>query len=160
MKKFNEEYFKIITESKIILNSLKPITRGTPDIEQVKSELLKLFKFSYWKDFVDMQKTGQCDFISKVVCRLFPKFQMVSVIVDFSEDAIKRLGDEDAYASHFLNKLGNTYYDFGKGTNRYSGVYILKGLGDIYDVNLTEWEASHLRDEIKINPKEIGTMVR
>lgn len=160
MKNFNSEYFKIISESKLTLSSLKPISKNKPDIETVKNELLKLFKFSSWNEFIDLQKTGQCDYISKVVCRLFPKFKMVSVYVDFSKEAIKDLGDNEPYATHFLNKLGNEYYDFGKGTNRYNGIYILKGLGNIYDVSLTADEQKQLRDEIQINPKEIGIIVR
>ena len=99
-------------------------------------------------------------YISKVVCRLFPKFKMVSVYVDFSNEAIKELGDNEPYATHFLNKLGNEYYDFGKGTNRYNEIYILKGLGNIYDVSLTADERKQLRDEIQVNPKEIGTIIR
>lgn len=160
MKKFNSEYFKIISESKIILGNLKPISKAKPDIEVVKKELLKLFKFSSWNEFIDLQKTGQCDFISKVVCRLFPKFKMVSVFVDFSEKAKEKLGEDEPYATHFLNKLGNDYYDFGKGTNKYEGTYILEGLGNVYDVTLTDEERKNLRDEIQVNPKDIGTIIR
>lgn len=160
MKNFNEKYIEIITESKIILNNLKPISNKVPNIEDVKSELLKLFKFNTWDEFINLQKTGQCDFISKAVCRLFPKFKMVSVYVDFSPDAIKKLGDDEPYATHFLNKLGKNYYDFGKGTNRYDNTYILEGYGNIYDVNLTKEEIGQFRDEINVNPKEIGTIIR
>ena len=63
MKNFNNEYFKIITESKVILRDLKPITKSIPDIGTVKEELLKLFKFNSWNEFIDLQEVGQCDFI-------------------------------------------------------------------------------------------------
>ena len=160
MSKFNEEYFKIISESKIILSNLKPITKNIPDIEKVKEELLKLFKINTWNEFIDLQKAGQCDFISKAVCRLFPKFKMISVYVNFSEDAKKKVSPGALYATHFLNKLGKKYYDFGKGTNRYDGVYILEGLGDIYDVNITEEELKQFEKEQEENPKAIGTIIR
>lgn len=160
MKKFNNEYFKVITESKVILNSLKPISKKAPDIEQVKEELLKLFKFSTWKEFIDLQEAGQCDFIAKAVCRLFPKFKMVSVYVDYSEEAKEKSNSGYTYATHFLNKLGNTYYDFGKGTNVYDGVYILEGLGNIYDVTLTDQEIKQFKNEMEEDPKAIGTNIR
>ena len=160
MKNFNNEYFKIITESKVILRDLKPITKSIPDIGTVKEELLKLFKFNSWSEFIDLQEAGQCDFISKAVCRLFPKFKMVSVFVNFSEDAMKKMKSEDTYCVHFLNKLGNTYYDFGKGTNRYDNVYALEGLGNIYDVTLTEEEIKQFSKEQIEDPKQIGTTIR
>lgn len=161
MDKFNKEYFKIITESKVILRDLKPITKGKPDIELVKNELLKLFKINSWKEFIDLQQTGQCVFISKAVCRLFPKFKLVSVIVNFSAEANRKTNNPDeTIASHFLNKLGNKYYDFGKGTNCYEGVYVLDGLGDKYDVNITDKEAKEFSEEIEEDPKSIGTNIR
>ena len=160
MLKFNEEYFKIISESTITLRTLKPISRGTPDIETVKNELLKLFKISTWNEFIDMQKTGQCDFISKAVCRLFPKFKMVSVYVNLSDEAKKKMNPGYTYATHFLNKLNNKYYDFGKGTNCYEGVYVLEGLGNKYDVNVTEDEAKNFSKEQIEDPKAIGTSIR
>lgn len=160
MLKFNEEYFKIITESKIILGNLKPITRKIPNIEDVKNELLKLFKINSWNEFIDLQKSGQCDFIAKAVCRLFPKFKMISVYVKFSKEAKEKMNPGYTFATHFLNKLGNKYYDFGKGTNRYEGVYILEGLGDIYDVNVTDKEAKQFEEEQEENPKAIGTIIR
>ena len=160
MLKFNEEYFKIISESKIILGNLKPITRNKPNIEDVKSELLKLFKINTWNEFIDLQKSGQCDFISKAVCRLFPKFKMVSVYVNISEEAKKKMSSGYTFSTHFLNKLGNKYYDFGKGTNRYEGIYVLEGLGNIYDVNITEEEAKQFDKEQEENPKAIGTIIR
>jgi len=160
MLKFNEEYFKIISESKITLRDLKPITKGTPDIEDVKKELLKLFKISSWNEFIDLQKAGQCDFISKVVCRLFPKFKMVSVYVNISEEAKKKTTFEYTYATHFLNKLGKKYYDFGKGTNCYDGVYILDGVGNKYDVNVSDEESKYFYDERLEDPKAIGTTIR
>lgn len=160
MLKFNEEYFKIITESKVILGNIKPISKSIPNIEDVKSELLKLFKIDTWNEFINMQKAGQCDFISKAVCRLFPKFKMISVYVNFSEEAKKKMSPGYTFAIHFLNKLNNKYYDFGKGTNCYEGVYVLEGLGNKYDVNITDEEAKMFEKEMIEDPKAIGTNIR
>lgn len=160
MIKFNEEYFKIISESKITLRDIKPISKATPEIEQVKTELLKLFKINSWNEFIDLQKAGQCDFISKAVCRLFPKFKMVSVYVNISPEAKKKMEPGFTFATHFLNKLGKKYYDFGKGTNCYEGVYVLEGLGNKYDVNVTDEEAKMFDKEMLEDPKAIGTNIR
>ena len=42
MKNFNKEYLNIITESKVILNNIKPISKNVPTIDEIKNELLKL----------------------------------------------------------------------------------------------------------------------
>lgn len=160
MKNFNELYNKVISEARISLSSIKSVSRGVPNIEQVKEELLKLFKFNSWNEFIDFQKTGQCDYIAKVVCKLFPKFKMVSVYVDISPDAKKKMGPGYTYAIHYLNKLNDTYYDFAKGANCYDGVYILDGLGNKYDVNVTLAESSQFSKEMIEDPKSIGTNLR
>ena len=159
MKKFDKVYNQIITEARFTLSSLKPVSRKTPDIEEVKAELLKLFKCNSWEEFIDIQSPGQCDFISKAVCRLFPKFKMVSVFVKISQEA-KKVDPGLTHATHFLNKLNSKYYDFGKGSNCYDGVYVLEGLGNKYDVNVTEEESFQFYNEIEVDPKEIGTIVR
>lgn len=160
MLKFNEEYFNIISESKIILNTLKPISKGIPDINDVKNELLKLFKFNSWNEFIDLQKAGQCDFIAKAVCRLFPKFKMVSVYVELSKDAKEKMAPGSTFAVHYLNKLNGKYYDFGKGSNCYDGIYVLEGLGNKYDVEITDEEAKNFSKEQLEDPKAIGTTLR
>jgi len=160
MKKFDQLYNQIISEARISLSSLKPITRGKPDIEQVKEELVKLFKFNSWNEFIDFQKAGQCDYIAKAVCRLFPKFKMVSVYVDISPEARKKMGPGYTFAIHYLNKLNNVYYDFAKGSNCYDGVYILDGLGDKYDVNVTLEESAQFSKEMEEDPKALGTNLR
>ena len=160
MNNFDKLYNKIITEARIPISSLKPITRSVPDIEQVKEELLKLFKFNSWNEFIDFQKAGQCDYIAKLVCKLFPKFKMVSVYVDISPEARKKMSPGYTFAIHYLNKLNGKYYDFAKGTNCYEGIYILDGLGNKYDVNITPKEASRFSKEIEEDPKSIGTTLR
>lgn len=160
MNKFDKLYNQIISESRITLSSLKPITRNVPNIEQVKEELIKLFKFNSWNEFIDFQKAGQCDYIAKLVCKLFPKFKMVSVYVDISPEAKKKMSPGYTFAIHYLNKLNGKYYDFAKGSNCYEGVYILDGLGDKYDVNVTPEESEQFSKEMEENPKAIGTNLR
>lgn len=161
MKNFNKEYLNIITESKIILNDIKPISKEIPTIDEIKNELLKLFQFSSWNEFIDMQQTGQCSTIAKAVCRLFPKVKMVSAIVNFSDLAKLEINDENEMnCVHYFNKLGKNYLDFAKGTNRYKNIYVMKGVGDIYDVTFTPKELALIEDIRNENPKEIGTTLR
>lgn len=161
MKEFDKTYFNIITESKIVIRNLKPITKDVPTLDEVKAALLKLYKFSTWDEFIDMQQTGQCDKIAKTVSKLFPKIKMVSAIIDFSESAILKINDnEENNAVHYFNKIGKNFVDFGKGTNRYNNVYILDGIDDIYDVNFSSEALKNIKDIKSENPNSIGIVLR
>jgi hypothetical protein len=161
MENFNKEYLNIVTESRIILNNIKPISKNIPTLDEIKTELLKLFKFSDWNEFIDMQQTGQCSTIAKAVCRLFPKVKMVSAIVTFSDLAKLEINDDDEMnCVHYFNQIGKEYFDFAKGTNRYKNVYVMKGDGDIYDVTYTEKELKLISEIRKEDPKAIGTILR
>ena len=103
---FNEKYLQIITEAQFNLYQLKPLTKRIPSVEEVQTELLKLFKFNTWKEFIESQRPGQCTFISKAVCRLFPKFQLISCYTKFSPEALNALNlYQEDYSTHFLNKI-------------------------------------------------------
>jgi hypothetical protein len=161
MENFNKEYINIVTESRVILNNIKPVSKNIPTLDEIKTELLKLFKFSDWNEFIDMQQTGQCSTIAKAVCRLFPKVKMVSAIVTFSDLAKLEINDDDEMnCVHYFNQIGKEYFDFAKGTNRYKNVYVMKGDGDIYDVTYTEKELKLISEIRKEDPKAIGTILR
>lgn len=161
MNEFDKTYFNIIMESRVILSNIKPVSKNVPTIDEIKNELLKLFQFSSWNEFIDMQQTGQCSTISKAVCRLFPKVKMVSAIVNFSDLAKLEINDKNEMnCVHYFNKLGKNYLDFAKGTNRYKNIYVMKGVGDIYDVTFTPKELALIEDIRNENPKEIGTTLR
>lgn len=161
MENFNKEYLNIVTESRVILNNIKPVSKNIPTLDEIKTELLKLFKFSDWNEFIDMQQTGQCSTIAKAVCRLFPKVKMVSAIVTFSDLAKLEINDDDEMnCVHYFNQIGTEYFDFAKGTNRYKNVYVMKGDGDIYDVTYTEKELKLISEIRKEDPKAIGTILR
>jgi hypothetical protein len=161
MENFNKEYLNIVTESRVILNNIKPVSKNIPTLDEIKTELLKLFKFSDWNEFIDMQQTGQCSTIAKAVCRLFPKVKMVSAIVTFSDLAKLEINDdEEMNCVHYFNQIGKEYFDFAKGTNRYKNVYVMKGDGDIYDVTYTEKELKLISEIRKEDPKAIGTILR
>lgn len=161
MKKFDKTYFNIITESKIVISNLKPITKDIPSFDEVKAALLKLYKFSSWDEFIDMQQTGQCDKIAKTVSKLFPKIKMVSANINFSNIAKLKINDKEEYnAVHYFNKIGKDFIDFGKGTNKYNDVYILDGIDDLYDVTFSEEALKNIEDIRNENPNSIGITLR
>jgi hypothetical protein len=161
MKNFNKEYLNIITESKIILNDIKPISKDIPTIDEIKAALLKLFRFSEWNEFIDMQQVGQCSTIAKAVSRLFPKVKMVSGIITFSDLAKLEINDdEEMNCVHYFNQIGKQYVDFAKGTNRYKNIYVMKGAGNMYDVTYTPEELKLISEIEKEDPKSIGTVLR
>jgi hypothetical protein len=161
MKNFDKKYFDIISESTFVIRNLKPISNEVPAEDEIKAALLKLYKFSSWNEFIDMQQTGQCDKIAKTVCKLFPKVKMVSAYINFSDVAILELNDnEENNAIHYFNKIGKKFVDFGKGTNRYKGIYILKGIDDLYDVNFSDDALKMIEDIRNENPNSIGVTLR
>lgn len=161
MKNFDKKYLDIITESKVIISNLKPITKEIPSFDEVKAALLKLYKFSSWNEFIDMQQAGQCDKIAKSVSKLFPKIKMVSAIINFSEIAKLKINDNEEYnAVHYFNKIGKNYVDFGKGTNKYSNIYILDGIDDLYDVTFSDEALKNIEEVRNENPNSIGTILR
>lgn len=168
MNTFDKAYRRILLEGKMNRlwnpNAIKAKSRGIPSIETVKEELLKLSGCSSWEDFVNMQQSGDCDMIAKTVARMFPKIKMVSVIIEFCENAIKQMEQQDNpdmyKCSHFLNKLNGKYLDFGKGTNRYENVYVLDGEDDMYSCEYKESAVKYLTDERLEDPKQLGTTLR
>ena len=159
-------YLNILNESRQrwLLYNLKVITRNNPTIVQIKEALLKLSNMINWNDFVISQKVGECSFIAQSVSRMFPKIEMYSVVINFSEQAISKMepqDDPDMYTcTHYLNKFKNTWIDFGKGTNRYEGIYVLDGIDDMYSCLYSKEAVERLIDPIKQDPKMLGTVLR
>ena len=60
---------------------------------------------------------------------------------------------EDKREILYSSVIGNTYYDFGKGTNTESDVYLLDGLGDKYSIELTQKELGNYFDLFLRNPR-------
>lgn len=160
----NNAYLSIINESKWNLNDLKMITRSYPTVIQIKEALIKLSGASDWRAFINSQKVGDCSFIAKSVAKMFPKMKMYSVIVNFSEQAISQMEpqtDPNMFTcTHFLNRCKDQYFDFGKGTNRYEGVYVLDGLDDMYSCIYSSDAVEHIVDPIEVDPKTPGVLIR
>jgi len=162
----DDAYFSIISESKPrwLVDDAKVITRSNPTVMQIKEALLSLVKMDDWNAFVDSQQVGECALIAQSVSRMFPKMGFYSVTINFSEKAISQMelqDDPDMFTcSHYLNMFKGQYFDFGKATNRYEGVYVLDGIDDMYSCVYSEDAASHLVDPMKQDPRMQGVYLR
>jgi hypothetical protein len=127
-----------------------------PTPEQVKEFLLDTFKMNDWKTFIDSQLYGGCQELAELIVTKFPAVQIIQGDGELSKKAAKKLNATSVAAkmfTHYFNKIGNTYYDFGKGTNTESNVYLLDGLGDKYSIELTQKELGNYFDLFVRNPR-------
>lgn len=116
---------------------------GFNSVEHVKSFLCDIFGFKDWKTLIKSQVYGTCAETSRLIHRKFPEIKIICGEGSISKSAAKKLkatSIADKQFVHYFNKIGNTYYDFGKGTNTENGVYLLDKLGDQFSVELTEKE--------------------
>lgn len=127
-----------------------------PSSEQVKEFLLDIFKMKDWKTFIDSQLYGGCQELAELIVAKFPAVKIIQGDGKLSKKAAKKLkatSVAEKMFTHYFNKIGNTYYDFGKGTNTESNVYLLDGLGDRYSIELTQKELSNYFDLFVRNPR-------
>lgn len=155
MDKFIEQYNKIINENLI---------------EHIQNQLLKYFKKTTWKEYIDSLQFGQCQKIAKIVYQICPwQVEVYEVEEQFCQKAIEQLqniGDTNPYiGNHYIVKINNIFYDFGKGANTIKGIYTIGTNQQKYTVELSKEELKYfikfyLRDcnywdNIKINKKSI-----
>ena len=115
----------------------------SPNVEKIKQFLLDTFEMYDWKVFVDSQLYGGCQELAELIWTKFPSVKIIQGDGEISKKAAKKLKATSVAAkmfTHYFIKIGSTYYDFGKGTNTESNVYLLDGLGDKYSVELTQKE--------------------
>jgi hypothetical protein len=146
-------------DAKEFSDKIKLVSNPVDDLptpEQVKEFLLDTFKMKDWKTFIDSQLYGGCQELAELVVAKFPAVKIIQGDGKLSKKAAKKLNATSVAAkmfTHYFNKIGNTYYDFGKGTNTESDVYLMEGLGDKYSVELTEKELSSYYDLFVRHPR-------
>ena len=155
MSKFIEQYDKIMNDSLI---------------EHIQNQLLKYFNKSTWKEYIDSLKFGQCQLIAKIVYQICPtKIEVYEVEEQFCHNAIEQLqaiNDKNpTHGNHYIVKINNTFYDFGKGANTINGIYTIGTNQQKYIVELSQDELKcftkiyfrdcNYWDHIKINKKRI-----
>ena len=125
-------------------------------IQRIQNYLLRRFKKKDWIQFIASQKYGGCQQIASIVANLDQNIQLYEVQQNFSQHAVDKLhelGDDgDMFGNHYINKIDGKYYDFGKGTNSISGIYLVGDHEDLYNVELTEEELKHFYKFIERSP--------
>ena len=128
------------------------------DVDAVKDFLIKKYKASSWEECVDSQKFGDCRKVCSMIIKKFPGMFdcMYDCSVEYSEIAVKKLnsiGDYgEMWGNHYVLSKNRVLYDFGKGTNTISGVYLLTQYNDMkdkYTVKLSNKEQKCIKDKIK-----------
>lgn len=119
-------------------------------IQKIQKYLLKKFKKKNWNQFITSQKYGDCQKIASIVANLDQNIQVYEAQQNFSQravDKLKEMGDDgDMFGNHYINKINGQYYDFGKGTNCISGVYLVGDNENLFNVELSQDELKHFYD--------------
>lgn len=128
------------------------------DIEQIKNFLIKRYKVSSWEECVNKQKFGDCRNVCAMIVKKFPDVFdcMYDCNVDYSKIAVKKLNDigdnGEMFGNHYVLSKGGILYDFGKGTNTISNVYLLTQYDDMkdkYTIKLSKKEQECIKDKVK-----------
>ena len=124
-------------------------------IKNIQGLLLKYFNKNSWQQYIDTQKYGKCDFIAFLVSKICSDFSIIEIKYNFSKIAIKQLHQKndfgDMFGTHYLNEYNNELYDFSKGCNSISNIYLMKNNKfDKYTVTLTNQQKSLITEK---NPR-------
>jgi len=121
------------------------------DVDAIKTFLIKRFRSRTWEECIDKQKFGDCDKICRMIAQRFPKMfdGMYDCQIEYSDIAVKKLNDIGDHGSMFgnhyvLTRKGNIY-DFAKGANSISGIYVMTGDEDMKD----KYTIKYSKDEYK-----------
>lgn len=99
-------------------------------IQKIKNYILKKTNHSNWKEYIQSLHFGFCDLTAFLAASFDPKHvQIIEVGQRYNKELAKQFDIED-HGNHFINKIGDKYYDFGKGTNTVEpqgeyGIYLI-----------------------------------
>lgn len=86
-------------------------------IEAIQQYLQEENDCASWQEFVDRQQCGDCQSIAGAIADRFPQFMAVFGEVEV-EPYLDEEGKEQTLMTHHWVALGDTLYDFSKGTLR------------------------------------------
>lgn len=98
-------------------------------IEKIKKYLVNSENARNWKEFVDKQEIGDCQWIVNSIIRNFSKAKKVVGEMETDEPYIDENGEYQSKIIHHWIRIGRNEYDFAKGTLKN---YI--DFDDLYDV--------------------------
>lgn len=86
-------------------------------IDKIKKHILKATHHSTWEQYIQSLHFGLCDLTAFLAASVDPKhIQIIEVGQMYNKELAEQFDIED-HGNHFINKIGDKYYDFGKGTN-------------------------------------------
>lgn len=136
-------------------------------IDKIKKYILKVTQNSTWEQYIHSLHFGFCDLTAFLAASVDPKhIQIIEVGQMYNKDLVEQFEIED-HGNHFINKIGDKYYDFGKGTNTVEaqgeyGVYLIGTEQQMMNVQLDQNQISHFYyiDDEPINYKDWRNTVR
>jgi hypothetical protein len=121
------------------------------DIDAIKEFLTKRLRCRTWEECVDKQKFGDCDRLCRMIAQRFPNTfdGMYDMQIEYSDIAVKKLkeiGDDGPmFGNHYVLTRKGNIYDFAKGANSISGIYLMTAQNDMKD----KYTIKYSKDEYK-----------
>ena len=136
-------------------------------IDKIKKYILKVTQNSTWEQYIHSLHFGFCDLTAFLAASVDPKHvQIIEVGQRYDEELAEGFNIED-HGNHFINKIGDKYYDFGKGTNTVEeqgeyGIYLIGTEQQMMNVQLDQDQLSHFYfiDEDPIPYKDWKSLAR
>ena len=145
MNKFIEAYNNLLTEQ---------------ILTHIKQQLLKYFNKTTWEEYIDSLKFGQCQKIAKIVYFCCPQLvEIYSGTEQFPQDVITQLNalcdNNEMIATHYIVKINDRFYDFGKGANTVNNIYLIGTNKEKYNIEMTEAELNCFEELIFRDPDSL-----
>lgn len=117
-------------------------------IQNIKNYILRTLKRNSWEQYTYTLDFGKCDLVAFLVAHIDPSkikiYQVQETYCQGAVDALHQNGDYgDMFGNHFINKIDNTYYDFGKGANQIDDIYLPGHQYEMMNVELSPYQLQH-----------------
>lgn len=134
-------------------------------IQNIKNYILRTLKRNSWEQYIYTLDFGQCDLVAFLVAHIDPSkikiYQVQETYCQGAVDALHQNGDYgDMFGNHFINKIGDTYYDFGKGANQIDDIYLPGHQYEMMNVELSPYQLQHFHDFIQRDYETMAGIIR
>lgn len=140
-------------------------------IQKIKNYILKKTNRSSWKEYIDHLSFGKCDLTAFLAASFDPKHIKIYQVYEHYNDNIMNIleyvqdYEGEPCGNHFINKIGDKWYDFGKGTNivkdqHYNPFYILGDYQDMLTVELNQNQFKQLYDFVEKDYEYMADIIR
>lgn len=140
-------------------------------IQKIKNYILKKTNHSNWKEYIQSLHFGQCDLVALLAASFDPKhIKIYQVYEHYNKNIMEVLEyvqnyNGEPFGNHFINKIGDRWYDFGKGSNiikdqYYNPIYILGDYQGMLTVELSQNQFKQLYDFVEKDYKYMASIIR